>query len=198
MDNKQCNDEGLRQYIYGAERQCVVCNKTFKPRDKDSAQQFCSYACRGAMQTQQAKRLCATCGKEFLPTRPEYKTCCRACGTTYRIARRKVDPMVKIRNKLALFCCSVISRCLRGKTDKTAKMLGYTVKDLRAHLEEYFESGMSWENYGNKADQWSIDHTRPISRFPAAATVKEINALSNLRPMWHTQNCSKKNKWECR
>lgn len=58
------------------------------------------------------------------------------------------------------------------------------------------EPGMSWDNYGKRIDQWSIDHSRPISSFPATATLAEINALENLRPMWHRKNCSKKNKWE--
>jgi hypothetical protein len=67
---------------------------------------------------------------------------------------------------------------------------------LREHLELHFQPGMDWYNYGKKAGQWSIDHTRPISRFPASATMLEINALNNLRPMWHIENCSKRNKWE--
>ena len=60
----------------------------------------------------------------------------------------------------------------------------------------HFEPGMSWENYGKGADSWSIDHSRPISSFTMTATLAEINALENLRPMWHRKNCAKKNKWE--
>lgn len=41
-----------------------------------------------------------------------------------------------------------------------------------------------------------MDHTRPVSSFPMSTTVAEINALSNLRPMWHVDNCSKGNKWK--
>lgn len=94
------------------------------------------------------------------------------------------------------FCCGVIHRCMRGKSDKTREMLGYGSEELKSHLESKFEPGMSWGNYGNKAGCWSIDHTRPISSFPSEAKVSEINALSNLKPMWHSKNCSKGNKWE--
>ncbi len=104
--------------------------------------------------------------------------------------------MVKVRNRLAVFCCSLIARCLRNKTDRTASLLGYSVEELRAHLEAHFEPGMSWENYGKGIDEWSIDHSRPISSFPMTTTLAEINALENLRPMWHRKNCAKKNKWE--
>jgi hypothetical protein len=35
----------------------------------------------------------------------------------------------------------------------------------------------------------------PISKFPPTATIKEINALENLQPLWHSENCRKRNKW---
>ena len=185
-----------KKYQYGTERNCIVCSKPFTPRDKDSTQQCCSYACRGSLQTRKATKSCAVCGVEFLPSRPEYETCSRPCGTVLRLSRRTIDPMVEIRGRLALFCCGVIARCLRNKTDRTAALLGYSVESLRAHLEAHFEPGMSWENYGKGSDSWSIDHSRPISSFPMTATLAEINSLENLRPMWHRKNCSKKNKWE--
>ena len=185
-----------KKYRYGEERNCIICGKPFKPRDKGAAQQCCSNACRGVLQTRKATKQCAICGNDFLPSRPQYKTCSRKCGTAYRLSRRTIDPRVEIRNRLAVFCCSLIARCLRNKTDRTASLLGYTVEELRAHLEQHFESGMAWENYGKKDGQWSIDHSRPISSWPPTATLAEINALENLRPMWHRKNCAKKNKWE--
>jgi hypothetical protein len=99
-----------------------------------------------------------------------------------------------------MFCCSTLARSLRGsaKSNKVARLLGYSTRTLLRHLESYFEEGMTWANYGKKKGQWSIDHTRPISSFPPMTPIKEINALSNLRPMWHSQNCSKRAKWEGR
>lgn len=185
-----------KKYRYGEERKCAICGKSFKPRDKGSPQQCCSNACRGVLQTRKAVRTCAVCGKEFLPSRPGYETCSRKCGTALRLSRRKFDPMVEVRKRLAVFCCSAIARCLRNKTDRTAAILGYSVEELRAHLEKHFEAGMSWNNYGKGCNEWSIDHSRPISSFPMTTTLAEINALENLRPMWHRENCAKKNKWE--
>ena len=60
------------------------------------------------------------------------------------------------------------------------------------HIEDNFKNGMSWDNYG----EWHIDHIRPISSFPVDAKPSEVNALSNLRPLWANENISKGNKWE--
>lgn len=185
-----------KKYRYGEERSCAICLKRFKPRDKGTQQKCCSNECRGALQTRKAMKNCSVCGKEFLPSRPIYNTCSRACGVAFRISRREIDPMVDVRRRLAVFCCSSIARCLRNKTDRTRILLGYSTEELRAHLEKHFQLGMTWENYGKGKDQWSIDHTRPISSFATTAKLAEINALENLRPMWHSQNCSKKNKWK--
>lgn len=184
------------KYRYGTERECVICGTPFSPRDKGSEQRCCSNNCRGKLQTQRAQRACAWCGKTFLPVQPTYKNCSRRCGTAYRMSRRTIDPMVDVRRRLALFCCSAIARCLRNKTDRTAALLGYSVEQLRSHLEAHFEPGMCWDNYGKGRTEWSIDHTRPISSFPLTATLAEINSLKNLRPMWHPKNCSKRDKWE--
>lgn len=183
---------------YGTEKPCPICQKLFRARDADNSSyqaKYCSAACRNKGRAIHTERPCVTCGNPFKPIRAHQRACGRSCGQAYRMSRRAPDPMVEVRRRLAVFCCSVIARCLRNKTDKTAEMLGYTVAELCVHLESHFQPGMTWENYGKREDQWSIDHTRPISTFSPVATVKEINALSNLRPMWHTENCSKKNKW---
>lgn len=185
-----------KKYRYGELRACIICGMEFRPRDKGTKQKCCSNTCRGALQTKKSVRKCAICKKEFLPKRPSYKTCSRRCGTDFRLSRIKHDPMVEVRKRMAAFCCSAIARCLRNKTDKTSNLLGYTVKELCDHLESHFQDGMSWDNYGKGRHQWSIDHSRPISSFPETATLAEINALENLRPMWHIENCAKKNKWE--
>ncbi len=75
-------------------------------------------------------------------------------------------------------------------------MLGYGPEELRLHLESKWIEGMTWKNYGKLMGSWSIDHKKPVSKFPQTATIKQINALSNLQPMWHSENCRKRNRWE--
>jgi hypothetical protein len=68
------------------------------------------------------------------------------------------------------------------KEGKTIELLGYSAIQLKNHLEAGFTDGMNWENYG----EWHIDHIKPICTFPNDAKPSEVNALSNLRPLWAT------------
>lgn len=53
---------------------------------------------------------------------------------------------------------------------------------------------MTWENWG----EWHIDHIKPVAQFirEGITCPKQINALSNLRPLWAHDNLSK--VWEAR
>lgn len=69
--------------------------------------------------------------------------------------------------------------------------LGYTVDDLRVHLERQFLTGMTWENIG----QWHIDHIVPLASFSYTSMddegFKAAWALTNLRPLWAGPNMVK-------
>jgi hypothetical protein len=89
-----------------------------------------------------------------------------------------------------------ISRSLRdGKSGRSwESIVGYTVIDLKSHLEKQFKDGMSWENRSS----WHIDHIIPISAFNYE-TVNDIDFkkcwdINNLQPMWAKKNISKKDK----
>ena len=73
------------------------------------------------------------------------------------------------------------------------QVLGYSIAELKSHLESLFEPGMSWDNYGRNG--WHIDHVRPVSSFtftsPDDPDFKVCWALSNLQPLWEHANCSK-------
>ncbi len=69
--------------------------------------------------------------------------------------------------------------------------VNYTVHDLKAHLEALFLPGMSWENIG----KWHIDHKKPCALFfftgPSDPQFIECWSLSNLQPLWATDNLHK-------
>jgi len=73
-------------------------------------------------------------------------------------------------------------------------LVGYTLKDLKKHLESKFTKGMSWENQG----KWHIDHIIPKSSFHfndyRDEEFKECWALENLQPLWAAENLQKSNK----
>ena len=72
-----------------------------------------------------------------------------------------------------------------------AETVGYSVSDLLEHIERQFLRGMSWENMG----QWHIDHIVPLSSFTFETfdcpDFRRAWALSNLRPLWATDNLKK-------
>lgn len=77
---------------------------------------------------------------------------------------------------------------------KWESLVGYTVDDLKKHLESLFVDGMSWNNYG----EWEIDHRVPKSYFkyntPDDAEFLLCWSLNNLQPLWKTHNRHKRNK----
>lgn len=85
------------------------------------------------------------------------------------------------------------------KENKTGwrSSVGWTMPELKAHLEKHFRFGMTWENYG----EWHLDHIKPRSLFsfssPHDPQFKECWALSNLQPLWASENLSKNNTYPC-
>ena len=73
-------------------------------------------------------------------------------------------------------------------------LVGYTVEQLKKHLEKQFVEDMSWENYG----KWHIDHKIPVSAFnyekPEDEDFKRCWDLKNLQPLWAADNHKKKAK----
>lgn len=84
-----------------------------------------------------------------------------------------------------------------GKGGKTTEaLLGYSIAELRAHLERQFLKGMSWENMG----EWHIDHIVPLASFTITGAddpeLRRAWSLPNLRPLWAADNIRKHAKRE--
>jgi 5-methylcytosine-specific restriction endonuclease McrA len=80
----------------------------------------------------------------------------------------------------------------KKKGKKTFELVGYTIHDLKKHLESQFGNIYSWDTYGN----WEIDHVIPTSLydFNNKDNIKKCWDLSNLRPLSRKENASKSNK----
>lgn len=57
--------------------------------------------------------------------------------------------------------CRIRSALLSNKTRKTIEYLGISIADYRDYLENLFEEGTTWDNYG-KPTGWQIDHITPL------------------------------------
>lgn len=86
-----------------------------------------------------------------------------------------------------------IGKALKGQKGgrKWEKLVGYSLAELMQHLERQFTKGMGWHNMG----AWHIDHRRPRASFEYHGandqSFKDCWSLTNLQPMWKTDNLVK-------
>lgn len=105
----------------------------------------------------------------------------------------RATPTSRLRSNIG----AAIYHALKG-TGKGGKswqdLVGYTVDQLRVHLEKQFTKGMTWQNYG----EWHVDHILPASSFtyesPEDPDFLACWAMTNLRPLWAVDNMRKRAK----
>lgn len=70
-----------------------------------------------------------------------------------------------------------------NKTEKTIKLIGCSIIDLKAYLELKFLPTMSWDNYGK---YWQIDHIIPCSKFDLTILEEQLKCFhyTNLQPLF--------------
>ena len=83
-----------------------------------------------------------------------------ATGNAKKRLRYATNAAIRLASNMG----SSIYQTLRGTKQgkKWQHILGYTVDELKAHLQQRFEPGMTWDNYGKI---WHIDHIVPRSFF---------------------------------
>ncbi len=92
---------------------------------------------------------------------------------------------------------TAIYKSLRGNKNKKKwqEIVGYSVCDLKNHLEKQFTEGMTWERFLNA--EIHIDHIVPKAVFnfekPEDDDFKRCWDIKNLQPLWAIDN-SKKGK----
>ena len=202
------------------EIECFTCKITFS--NATNRAKYCNPQCYPAKvkarelrekQRREGKD-CQWCGKHIsfenatdkeLQFFKNKKFCSDKCTNTYRLS--------KPQNKLAARYRSEMWRILKDLNEDKAKptfdILGYSYTELTHHIEEGFTKSKwygyewvedtnkySWENIG----KWHIDHIRPVASFNFTTTesedFKKCWALSNLQPLWATDNMSKGDKWD--
>jgi hypothetical protein len=108
----------------------------------------------------------------------------------YQRERRK-SPGHKVHSRMS----ALIRAAVRNKNGRSWQALvDYTLDNLMKHLESNFLEGMSWDNI----EEWHIDHIIPRSIFKFETeydiAFKQCWALSNLHPLWVTDNLKKGSK----
>jgi hypothetical protein len=105
--------------------------------------------------------------------------------------RRKIDINFKIRNYLATRIWKVLNGIY--KSNRTMKLVGCNIEQLKQHLESQFKLGMSWNNYG----KWHIDHIKPCVSFDLSKSKEQARCFhyTNLQPLWAKENLIKSAKY---
>lgn len=87
---------------------------------------------------------------------------------------------------------SIKKRRKYRKAGRSEYILGCTYDFAHKHIENQFLPRMSWDNM----DSWHIDHHIPCSFFDLSDERQQriCNNWRNLKPMWATDNLSKKDK----
>lgn len=81
-----------------------------------------------------------------------------------------------------------------GESVRVRELLGYTINQLKVHLERQFKKGMTWNKF--MKGELHIDHIIPKSSFDLTDPNqwRACWDLPNLRPLWASDNLSKSNK----
>jgi hypothetical protein len=119
----------------------------------------------------------------------DYKEKIKQHRRQYKNKKYKTDTTFRLNHIIS----KAISKSIKNNKNgyHWEDLVGYTLDDLKQHLEKQFKDGMSWDNYSN----WHIDHKIPISFFEFRShkdtEFKLCWCLGNLQPLWAKENISK-------
>jgi hypothetical protein len=115
----------------------------------------------------------------------------RTYERTYQTERRKNDIQYKIGVYLRVRLRKAVKR--GSKVGSAVRDLGCSIEEFKIYIENQFMEGQSWENWGNKDGDWSLDHIKPLHLFDLTNREELLQAChyTNLRPLWHVDNISR-------
>jgi hypothetical protein len=95
----------------------------------------------------------------------------------------------KIKDNIRKRICEVLKRDGGKKTQRTMKLVGCTVEELKQHIEKQFKPGMSWE----QRNSFHIDHIIPCASFDLTklSQQKKCFHYTNLQPLYPIENIKK-------
>jgi len=98
------------------------------------------------------------------------------------------DPLFALKKRIRSQISNAFLSFGCRKNKETLAILGGTFEEFMIHIERQFTKGMNWDRMGKEIH---IDHIVPLASATNEAEVIALNHLSNLRPMWATENISK-------
>ncbi len=108
--------------------------------------------------------------------------------------KRKHDIKFRLECNLRDRLRKTVKNVTKGiKVGSFVRDLGCTLEELKNHLENQFQPGMTWENWGFGDDKWHIDHIKPLHMFDLTDREQflEVCNYTNLRPLWQKDNLTR-------
>lgn len=106
----------------------------------------------------------------------------------YAKDRSRTDPLFKFKKNIRRATSEAFSKDKKSK--KTMELLGCSLEQAYFHIESLFQTGMSWNNYG----EWHIDHKIPLASAISIEDTEKLCHYSNLQPLWALENILKSDK----
>lgn len=196
---KQCSSEKYKEYYYANREKCLA--KTRRHRLKDGSKErhaelvLRSYYENKEPVLQRAKQYYYD-NKDRILVR---NAMVRQQRRVERLA--SIDPKVeeirrinqRIRNRLRHRISTAIRKGY--KSGSAVNDLGCSVEEFRSYIEERFQEGMSWDNWGKTT--WHLDHIKPLSHFDLRNREEFVEAVhyTNIQPLWARDNLRKNDRW---
>jgi len=160
---------------------CKSCNKNIGGAKQ---KKYCNIKCREAARYLRRRDKLLIKKKEYYEAN---KKEINDKKTIYKKEKRANCPLYRLRDNLR----SRLNKAIKGnyKSGSAVSDLGCLIGELKIHLENQFEEGMSWENYG----KWHIDHIKALANFDLSnpEELKKACHYTNLQPMWAIDNLRK-------
>ena len=175
MERKQCNEckEYKELYHFHMDRgkprsNCRVCHNQKKKNNYNNKRELYIEKMRLYDKSPKAKRQ-------------------RSEGESKRV---KSDALYKLKKT----CRSRLQKAITGwcRSKKTEEIIGCSWVELKTHIENQFQEGMTWENHGYHG--WHIDHIIPLASAQNLQEVEKLSHYTNLQPLWAQDNFMKSSK----
>lgn len=184
-----------KRYKVGWESRCIICEKKRKTENYQKNRD--RYLANGKKRHEENKERDKQKSKEY---RLAHLEIIRARALKWQKdhpervrenhRRLRLIPKVKLNHNIS----RRMNDSLRGAKDNQhwEDLVGYTIDQLKRHLEKQFRPGMTWDNYGSF---WAIDHKTPIAVFnfenPSDIDFGLCWSLKNLQPLERRENSRK-------
>jgi hypothetical protein len=166
------------------ERKCLHCNCLLFGR---SDQKFCNDNCRNNYNNEINRERNNEKNKNRYHENKEYRDRMMITRNIRDKERRESDPLFKLTKNIRTALRNSLKRKGYIKNSRTEEILGCSFDEFKSHLENQFESWMSWDNYGLYnglySYGWDIDHITKLSSGKTESEIISLNHYTNLQPL---------------